>query len=744
MGIINGLWSSAARPLLLLLLGSEDPDSDLLSAASPPALLMRALASAAVLLLAGRVLGLAGGPAGKAAGREVAAAAGRASPRLSSQLRHHAGALAAASFPSPPGGGEEGRKGEGLGWRGPSSAPSSSPAGGGFRPLGSASLPLPPAPLEGPHYVFLVHGWLGNEQEMAYLETALQVEAMVSGGRPRGRGKGGAGGAGRGIAPDVVVHKATCNNGRTTDGIAAGGTRLAEEVAGYIAADVRRRRRGRGGPGSRSGSGQHDVTVSFVGNSLGGLYSRYALSLLPSELRVPAAPSSRRDGGADEGADAEAGAFAINLHPNVFCTTATPHLGVASNTYLPIPRFAELAIGKRMDVTGMDLFRMGPAAIAEAIGGGGREAGSEGSRETGGQSGRGSQRAVLPRGGEGQGQGGSEGRESPLRSPARDEAPATSATPDLIYRMATEPAFLGPLASFQRRIAYANAFGTDFQVPTNTAAFLSELSTYPHRFCNASEREGLDFIASVLYTDRAEELDGGSEGGGGRGGGWAALDPPPPSPPGSPAPARDADAGMPSGEQQREILAMSQNLDRLGWTKVFVDSRDGIPLPSLVKPSFLPGFLGGGPQNSGTGLDVRTELKMFVEGRRTTSFLQQMGEEGAASPGGSAAPVSERRQDSFDAGDGDGDGDGDGRGEEKGRDPSENERERERALSTPVVIESKELSGLMKPNERMHFPLGHTVMVANSKSGLYAKINAKGQPIMDKLATELVGAITDF
>ena len=46
--------------------------------------------------------------------------------------------------------------------------------------------------------------------------------------------------------------------------------------------------------------------------------------------------------------------------------------------------------------------------------------------------------------------------------------------------MCTCPTYLEPLALFKKRIAYANAYHTDFVVPTQTAAFLNVDSTYPH------------------------------------------------------------------------------------------------------------------------------------------------------------------------------------------------------------------------------------------------------------------------
>jgi hypothetical protein len=63
--------------------------------------------------------------------------------------------------------------------------------------------------------------------------------------------------------------------------------------------------------------------------------------------------------------------------------------------------------------------------------------------------------------------------------------------------MCTCPTFLNPLASFRKRIAYANAYQTDFVVPTQTAAFLNTESNYPHYF--ESGRDGM--IVATLRTD---------------------------------------------------------------------------------------------------------------------------------------------------------------------------------------------------------------------------------------------------
>lgn len=78
------------------------------------------------------------------------------------------------------------------------------------------------------HLAVVVHGYVGRPTDLAYLCEALVRE-----------GKG-----------DVLAHAAVCNLDKTKDGVARGGTRLAEEVRQVIAAH----------PSLTS--------ISFIGNSL--------------------------------------------------------------------------------------------------------------------------------------------------------------------------------------------------------------------------------------------------------------------------------------------------------------------------------------------------------------------------------------------------------------------------------------------------------------------------------------------
>ena len=127
--------------------------------------------------------------------------------------------------------------------------------------------------------VVLQHGLYGAAVNMAVLQQELERQG------------GG----------EVLVHSGVANEGRTRDGVAAGGRRLAAEVEQLVAEVAR------GGGSLR--------TISLVGNSLGGLYARHAAAELW---------------------DAESGCIA-GLEPDAFVSIGCPHLGVRRFTFLRLP-----------------------------------------------------------------------------------------------------------------------------------------------------------------------------------------------------------------------------------------------------------------------------------------------------------------------------------------------------------------------------------------------------------------------
>lgn len=346
------------------------------------------------------------------------------------------------------------------------------------------------------HLVVLVHGWMGNPLELGYLQQAMTAQAQ-------------------GLVPDgnaLVVRSSEANDGRTYDGIKAGGERLASEVSSWV-------------DELYASPNVEKVSLSFVGNSLGGLYARYAIG-------VPALDLDR-------------------VEPNLFCTTATPHLGVSQHTYVSLPRFVERWVAAAIQSTGRDLFRVS----------------------------------------------------------------------DTIERMTVDAPFVTALRRFRRRIAYANAHYTDFQVPSATAAFVVPDLDSPHVRLKSSPP---DFVAIAVETPATNEVPHSAN-----------------------EPASDESA-MSSSD-------MARRLDALGWTKIFVDLRPhlvSIPLPFASDPSSEP--------------DDRD--------RYSSSELHEK---------------------------------------------------------------------YCRVTNRLHFPLGHTVLVANSKNSFYSNLNAAGKPVVDRIAADLLRDILD-
>lgn len=204
------------------------------------------------------------------------------------------------------------------------------------------------------HFCFLVHGLNGTPHDLSYLQSAMVQSACNS-----------LQGASEQVSDDestsvqenddskrqgyeqpfknrIILHNCECNTRNTGDGIESGGQRLLGEMLNVVRSSVNDHYRCKKGMDKTKVT---KVTISMIGNSLGGIYSRYAIAKL-------AEMSSEDDSILIDGK--------IRINFNIFCTTATPHLGIASHTYFPLPRTAEIGLGKVMGQTLADLFRITP------------------------------------------------------------------------------------------------------------------------------------------------------------------------------------------------------------------------------------------------------------------------------------------------------------------------------------------------------------------------------------------------
>eukprot|EP00551_Chaetoceros_affinis_P009532 CAMPEP_0203672064 /NCGR_PEP_ID=MMETSP0090-20130426/7678_1 /ASSEMBLY_ACC=CAM_ASM_001088 /TAXON_ID=426623 /ORGANISM="Chaetoceros affinis, Strain CCMP159" /LENGTH=747 /DNA_ID=CAMNT_0050537295 /DNA_START=398 /DNA_END=2641 /DNA_ORIENTATION=- len=421
------------------------------------------------------------------------------------------------------------------------------------------------------HFCFLVHGYRGKPADLLYLRTAMadtaeklfshnenetspensignnnnndtddELEVKHKEGdedvKEEEEKKHGDGDASSEESQErrkqrIVLHSCRSNWNNTSDGVEAGGDRIFNEILGVIRNSMENQfSGGDDGDGIDNNDTIVDVTVSLIGNSLGGLYSRYALKRLAefSKEQCLQKDSNSVDGentkNETDHKSVSKVSFLIDgkirVHFNTFCTTATPHLGVSGHTYLPLPRSAELGIGSLMGQTGRDIFRMSP----------------------------------------------------------------------LIKSMCTEDSFLKPLSSFRKRIAYANGYHTDFVVSTKTAAFLHPESKIPHRmsdrFLTTKDNDkvkngdgGKGLVVATLYT-QPSEVSNSSNGS--------------PNeelmPAANNTKKRLPKLLRTDSSVKEDLLEMSSAMDQLGWKKVIVDLRNEMPmkLPMPKPRNILP------------------------------------------------------------------------------------------------------------------------------------------------------------
>ncbi|OEU17294.1 hypothetical protein FRACYDRAFT_237703 [Fragilariopsis cylindrus CCMP1102] len=193
------------------------------------------------------------------------------------------------------------------------------------------------------HLVVLVHGYLGSDREQDYLSEALIEkskksiqELLLSNSNSYNKNDiedGSCINQNQNKHQFVILSsKANVNN--STDGIAKGGERLAVEISAWIqqyTADIQEHSSSNSNSNSNSNSTETIVTLSLIGNSLGGLYSRYALAELYYNTK----------------------SF-DKILPLIFGTTSSPHLGVSQETFIELPKWVEPYVATVMQQQSMD------------------------------------------------------------------------------------------------------------------------------------------------------------------------------------------------------------------------------------------------------------------------------------------------------------------------------------------------------------------------------------------------------
>jgi len=172
----------------------------------------------------------------------------------------------------------------------------------------------------------------------------------------------------------------------------------------------------------------------------------------------------------------------------------------------------------------------------------------------------------------------------------------------LVREMTLSPQYLDVLRSFRRRIAYANAHNTDFQVPTNTAAFLCKHSRYPHTFVEEENKDDTttttSWMAGTFYTKKVEsDL-------------YEIIH-------------KYSSLENPMDTEGTDQLELSLALDSLGWKKVFVDVRDllplSIPIPFVKEPKLVNHYQKE-KSEGGLGTMESRQIIPFVSSSNRISF----------------------------------------------------------------------------------------------------------------------------
>jgi len=378
------------------------------------------------------------------------------------------------------------------------------------------------------HFIFLVHGFKGMSADLSYVQQNLKsvIEQRVF------DGKSDVSTSSKKQSCKVVIHNSMANEYKTKDGIESGGDRLFEEMLQVIRTHVHLANQ----QGTMNSTNTTHITLSLIGNSLGGIYSRYAVAKLAAMSNLS---NNSTNTSTSTNLNMTKDSFlidndAIHIHFNVFCTTATPHLGIARHTWFKIPRIIEVSIANLLGDTGKDLFLM----------------------------------------------------------------------TDIMKKMTT-PEYLRPLATFRKRILYANAFHTDFVVPCKTASFLHENSNYPHYFTTENDVDNIRYKKG--YFDAGEALDESSSSSSNQDVSESitrlfvttlhtlptasnsylenSTSHDTSNPTESSKPRREAKKTQTwewkiyESVHEDVLLEMSQSLDSLGWKKVFIDVREEIPIP---------------------------------------------------------------------------------------------------------------------------------------------------------------------
>ncbi|XP_042489080.1 putative lipase YDR444W [Macadamia integrifolia] len=146
------------------------------------------------------------------------------------------------------------------------------------------------------HLLVLVHGILASPSDWTYVEAELKKR----------------------LGSKFLIYASSCNTyTKTFSGIDGAGKRLADEVMQVLQKTEGLKR------------------ISFLAHSLGGLFARYAISVLHSSNSLVSDQPDLADSNPENPAHTSKRGMIAGLEPINFITLATPHLGVRGRKQLP-------------------------------------------------------------------------------------------------------------------------------------------------------------------------------------------------------------------------------------------------------------------------------------------------------------------------------------------------------------------------------------------------------------------------
>jgi len=149
---------------------------------------------------------------------------------------------------------------------------------------------------------------------------------------------------------NIVLHFISSTDGESFNGVVSGGKHVMNEILHVIDLELSKAKCAKCNNGDNIVT---DVTISIYGNSLGGIYARYAIAELYEKLSSTERDEDDSKSCSDPKMVMKNGD--IKVHFNSFYTFLSPHMGESRHTYFIFTRYAERLLAKMLGQVGQDM-----------------------------------------------------------------------------------------------------------------------------------------------------------------------------------------------------------------------------------------------------------------------------------------------------------------------------------------------------------------------------------------------------